>query len=105
MRQREGSVLTRLALHSPPMTPCDVDRIIEELTAEFPHIHVRRLPVLQPTDEPGQWLLALPDRGTQVQIEAHDGNAPFVIKPDLGAAPFRVPGTPQALAIVRKLLV
>jgi len=85
--------------------PCDVDQIIERLTAEFPHIHVRRLPVLQPTDESGQWLLALPDRGTQVQIETHNGNAPFLIKPDLGAAPFRVPGVPQALTIVRELLV
>ena len=92
-------------MHFPSMMPCDIDQIIEQLTVEFPHIHVRRMPVLQPTDEVGQWLLALPDRGTQVQIEAHDGNAPFVIKPDLGAVPFRVPGTPQALAIVRKLLV
>ena len=85
--------------------PCDVDEIIERLTAEFPHLHVRRLPVLQPTDDPGQWLLALPDRGTQVQIEAHAGNAPFLIKPDLGAAPFRVPSIAQALTIVRKLLL
>ena len=84
---------------------CDLDQIIERLTAEFPRIHVRRLPVLQPTDEPGQWLLALPDRGTQVQIEAHDGNAPFLIRPDLGTAIFRVPGIPQALTIVRKLLL
>ena len=87
------------------MMSCDIDQIIEQLTAEFPHIHVRRLPVLQPTDEAGQWLLALPDRGTQVQIEAHDGNAPFLIKPDLGASAFRVPGVPQALTILRKLLV
>jgi hypothetical protein len=84
--------------------PCDIDQIIETLTAEFPHLHVRRLPVLQPTDASGQWLLALPDRDTQVQIEAHEGNAPFLIKPDLGAATFRVPGVPHALDIVRKLL-
>jgi len=88
-----------------PIMPCDIDQIIERLTVEFPHIHVRRLPVLQPSDEAGQWLLALPDRGTQVQIEAHEGNAPFLIKPDLGCAPFRVPGLSQALAIVRKLLL
>jgi len=84
--------------------PCDIDQIIETLTAEFPHIHVRRLPVLQPTDASGQWLLALPDRDTQVQIEADEGNAPFLIKSDLGAATFRVPGVPHALDIVRELL-
>lgn len=83
----------------------DMDQIIETLTTEFPHIHVRRLPVLQPTDASGQWLLALPDRDTQVQIEAHEGNAPFLIKPDLGEVTFRVPGVPHALAIVRKLLL
>jgi hypothetical protein len=82
-----------------------MDQIIETLTAEFPHIYVRRLPVLQPSDESGQWLLALPDRDTQVQIEAREGNAPFLIKPDLGSASFRVPGVPHALDIVRKLLL
>lgn len=85
--------------------PSDVDQIIEALTAEFPHIHVRRLPVLQPTDASGQWLLALPDRDTQVQIEAHEGNASFLIRPGLGDVTFRVPGVPHALAIVRKLLL
>ncbi|MEP6672938.1 MAG: hypothetical protein ABJF10_27490 [Chthoniobacter sp.] len=83
----------------------DIDQIIERLTAGFPHIHVRRLPVPHLTDDGGLWLLALPDRGTQVQVGSGDGNGPFLIESDHGQSSFHVPNVSQAVSIIRTLLL
>jgi hypothetical protein len=87
------------------MMPRDIDQIIERLTVGFPNIHVRRLPVPHLTDDGGLWLLALPDRGTQVQVGSSDGNGPFLIESDHGEARFRVPNVTQAVSIIRTLLL
>jgi hypothetical protein len=81
------------------------DQIFERLAAQFPNIHVRRLPIIVPADFENAWLIALPDRGTQVQLKSANGNGPFLIEVEPGAHGFRAPHPAQAAAIIRALLI
>ncbi len=88
-----------------PMMPRDIDEIIERITAVFPNIPFRRLPVPHLTEDGGLWMLAVPDRDTQVQVGSSYGIAPFLIESDHGEARFRVPNVSQAVSIIRTLLL
>lgn len=58
----------------------DVDRVIEEITKEWPTVTVRQLKVAHPTDDDGLWFFTQPNSQFEVQIESSTGMCPFLVE-------------------------
>jgi len=58
----------------------EMDGIIDELKRLVPEIKVERLKKTNPGDDDGLWFITVADIKGELQIEAADGNAPFLIE-------------------------
>lgn len=62
--------------------PRDIDQIIERLRAELPGVEITQLKVKHPGADGNVWLIKIPGRDKEIQIESPDGSCPFVILGD-----------------------
>lgn len=83
----------------------DIDRIIEQLTANIPGIRIEQLKVAHPAaaDDDGLWFINLPDREQQVQIESSEGTCPFLIESDFNNERLRGHTVEEVVAAIIRL--
>ena len=85
--------------------PRDIDQIIEQLRLEISGIEITQLQVTHPgADDDGIWLVKVPGRTGQVQLESSFGACPFVIESDFSDDKHEGRTTEQVVSIVTKLL-
>jgi hypothetical protein len=63
-----------------PSPEADVHRIVDLVRQRLPGLTVEQLQVRWPADDNGLWFFSLPNLPSDVQIESHTGNCPFLIE-------------------------
>jgi hypothetical protein len=82
----------------------DIDFIIEQLIASIPGILIEQLKVAHPgADDVGLWIINIPDREIQVQIEASEGSCPFLIESDFNDERFHGHTVQEVVETVKRL--
>ena len=82
----------------------DIDFIIEQLIASIPGILIEQLKVAHPgADDVGLWIINIPDRENQVQIESSEGSCPFLIESDFNDERFHGHTVQEVVVTVKRL--
>ena len=82
----------------------DIDLVIERLIADIPYIHIDQLKVAHPgADDDGLWLIHIPDRVEEVQLESSLGSCPFLIESDFSDERFHAQSVEDAVTTVKRI--
>ena len=83
----------------------DVDRIITQITTNYPLVHTRQLEVSHPgNDDDGIWFFRSLGCDFEVQIESSTGMCPFVVETDENDARLTGASFEETIDMVIRLL-
>ncbi len=79
----------------------DIDTIIQQLAKTYPDITHEQLKVLHPgADDDGIWFFRHPNSPSEVQLESHTGQCPFLFESDSSNAKVIAATVAAAIAMV-----
>ena len=79
----------------------DIDTIIQQLAKTYPDITHEQLKVLHPgADDDGIWFFRHPNSSSEVQLESHTGQCPFLFESDSSNAKVTAATVAAAIAMV-----